>query len=211
MIKFNNAPLILKKLTFLSRYSSIVTVTKTSLTTKNMQIIFPDDYEIILQNSEVNELSIKINDLLYILGKTDECQVTKNHFIITYQVSEINVEKKFKRYEETFILPCSDPKISIKVGKLIVLSEDDILIKCTDQGLFEMSSAMIIETKLVHNNCSVINSKIEEISVKVKSKDLRVLETFQNDKIFCIFDNYILVYILEDKITNVIMLQILQK
>jgi hypothetical protein len=203
MIKFNDSPLVLKKLIFLSRYSSIVTVTKTSLTTKNMQIIFPDEYDIILLNSEVSEFSIKINDLLYILGKTDECLVTKNHFIIKYQVSEINVEKKFKRYGEIFILPCSDPKLSIKVGKLIVLSEDDILIKCTDQGLFKMSSAVIIETRLVH--------KVDEVSVKVKSKDLRVLETFQNDKIFCMFDNYILVYVLEDKITNIIMLQILQK
>ncbi|KAK6090499.1 hypothetical protein P3W45_000596 [Vairimorpha bombi] len=211
MIKFNDSPLVLKKLIFLSRYSSIVTVTKTSLTTKNMQIIFPDEYDIILLNSEVSEFSIKINDLLYILGKTDECLVTKNHFIIKYQVSEINVEKKFKRYGEIFILPCSDPKLSIKVGKLIVLSEDDILIKCTDQGLFKMSSAVIIETRLVHKNCSVINSKVDEVSVKVKSKDLRVLETFQNDKIFCMFDNYILVYVLEDKITNIIMLQILQK
>lgn len=211
MIKFNNQPLIVKKLLFLSRYANTVTVTKNSLTTKNMQVIFPEDYNILLDDSIDKEFSIKISDILYLFSKTDECLINKKYFIIKYQMHDINIEKKFKRYDEIFVLPCSEPNLSIKIGNFVVLSEDDVNIVCNNQGLFEMSSALIIETRLTLKNCTVISSKIENVSIKLKSKDIRILENFQNDKIFCFFDNYVLVYILENKITNVVLLQILQK
>lgn len=159
---------------------------------------------------DIPSLTLKVSDLLQILNKTDECEITKNNLIAKYQLSEIEIERRFKKYDEILQLPCSEPNLSVKVSKIQVLSEDDYSIKSTNTGLFEMTSSHVIETSLKYHNCSVINEKVSEVNIKVKSKELKVLENFNNDKIFCFFDDYILVYILEDQITNIVMIQILQ-
>ncbi|WUR03034.1 mitosis entry checkpoint protein MEC3 (MEC3) [Vairimorpha necatrix] len=208
MISFDNSSIVIKKLELLRKYASMVTVTKNSLTTKKMQIIFPDTQMLI---KEVSTVTLKISDLIQILTKSEQCTKNKNFIISKYKYNDIEIEKKYKKFDEVLVLPCSEPNLSIRINQILILSDSDFIIKCDQTGLFEMSSNSLIETEFKLKNCTIINSKIENVIVKVKSRDLKILENFQNDKIFCFFSDYILVYILEDTITNIVMIPILLK
>lgn len=207
MITFNDSPIIIKKLEFLSKYSSLVTITPNSLTTKKIQIIFSDSISLI---NNVTSLTFKTKDLLQLLTKSKEGNLIDKYFIIKYHTSEIEIEKKIKIFDEIIQIPCSEPDLSIKVKEIKVLCEDDCIVQCSKDGLFKISSNNLIETCTIYNNCTVISHKIDHLSFKIKSKELKILESFKSDKIFCFFRDYILVYILEDRITNIVMVSVLQ-
>ncbi|EEQ82480.1 hypothetical protein NCER_100793 [Vairimorpha ceranae BRL01] len=207
MITFNDSPIIIKKLEFLSKYSSLVTITPNSLTTKKIQIIFSDAISLI---NNVTSLTFKTKDLLQLLTKSKEGNLIDKYFIIKYHTSEIEIEKKIKIFDEIIQIPCSEPDLSIKVKEIKVLCEDDCIVQCSKDGLFKISSNNLIETCTIYNNCTVISHKIDHLSFKIKSKELKILESFKSDKIFCFFRDYILVYILEDRITNIVMVSVLQ-
>ena len=207
MITFNDSPIIIKKLEFLSKYSSLVTITPNSLTTKKIQIIFSDTISLI---NNVTSLTFKTKDLLQLLTKSKEGNLIDKYFIIKYHTSEIEIEKKIKIFDEIIQIPCSEPDLSIKVKEIKVLCEDDCIVQCSKDGLFKISSNNLIETCTIYNNCTVISHKIDHPSFKIKSKELKILESFKSDKIFCFFRDYILVYILEDRITNIVMVSVLQ-
>ncbi|KAF5140604.1 hypothetical protein AAJ76_220007110 [Vairimorpha ceranae] len=207
MITFNDSPIIIKKLEFLSKYSSLVTITPNSLTTKKIQIIFSDTISLI---NNVTSLTFKTKDLLQLLTKSKEGNLIDKYFIIKYHTSEIEIEKKIKIFDEIIQIPCSEPDLSIKVKEIKVLCEDDCIVQCSKDGLFKISSNNLIETCTIYNNCTVISHKIDHLSFKIKSKELKILESFKSDKIFCFFRDYILVYILEDRITNIVMVSVLQ-
>lgn len=207
MITFNDSPIIIKKLEFLSKYSSLVTITPNSFTTKKIQIIFSDTISLI---NNVTSLTFKTKDLLQLLTKSKEGNLIDKYFIIKYHTSEIEIEKKIKIFDEIIQIPCSEPDLSIKVKEIKVLCEDDCIVQCSKDGLFKISSNNLIETCTIYNNCTVISHKIDHLSFKIKSKELKILESFKSDKIFCFFRDYILVYILEDRITNIVMVSVLQ-
>lgn len=207
MITFNDSPIIIKKLEFLSKYSSLVTITPNSLTTKKIQIIFSDTISLI---NNVTSLTFKTKDLLQLLTKSKEGNLIDKYFIIKYHTSEIEIEKKIKIFDEIIQIPCSEPDLSIKVKEIKVLCEDDCIVQCSKDGLFKISSNNLIETCTIYNNCTVISHKIDHLSFKIKSKELKILESFKSDKIFCFFRDYILVYILEDRITNIVLVSVLQ-
>lgn len=207
MITFNDSPIIIKKLEFLSKYSSLVTITPNSFTTKKIQIIFSDAISLI---NNVTSLTFKTKDLLQLLTKSKEGNLIDKYFIIKYHTSEIEIEKKIKIFDEIIQIPCSEPDLSIKVKEIKVLCEDDCIVQCSKDGLFKISSNNLIETCTIYNNCTVISHKIDHLSFKIKSKELKILESFKSDKIFCFFRDYILVYILEDRITNIVLVSVLQ-
>ena len=207
MITFNDSPIIIKKLEFLSKYSSLVTITPNSFTTKKIQIIFSDTISLI---NNVTSLTFKTKDLLQLLTKSKEGNLIDKYFIIKYHTSEIEIEKKIKIFDEIIQIPCSEPDLSIKVKEIKVLCEDDCTVQCSKDGLFKISSNNLIETCTIYNNCTVISHKIDHLSFKIKSKELKILESFKSDKIFCFFRDYILVYILEDRITNIVLVSVLQ-
>ena len=189
MITFNDSPIIIKKLEFLSKYSSLVTITPNSLTTKKIQIIFSDAISLI---NNVTSLTFKTKDLLQLLTKSKEGNLIDKYFIIKYHTSEIEIEKKIKIFDEIIQIPCSEPDLSIKVKEIKVLCEDDCIVQCSKDGLFKISSNNLIETCTIYNNCTVISHKIDHLSFKIKSKELKNIESFKIDKIIFFIIYYII-------------------
>lgn len=206
-VKFNTNENILNKLEFLCKYDKLVTVSQSSLTTKRLKIIFssPIMYS--------DDFTVNIKDLLSILRVTNEFEINNKNITVYYtkflETNNFNVEikKTYRIYDEKYKLSNSNVLMSIKIKNLQILNLSNITIKCNKNGDFSIFSNDIIET-MFKTKVEIIDCNVDEIETRLRGSNLKILDIFDQDKIFYFFNNFILVYILEDLCTIIFMLNI---
>lgn len=207
-VKFLSEDNIICKLEFLNKYSKNVTVSQTSLTTKNLQIIFSSPI------TTSKDFTINIKDLISILKATNEFEIKNKKINLKYtKYVETNdfiveIERSFKISDEDFKLPSSNVLMSVKISKLLILSSSNFTIQCNNDGQFIMTSNDILETKF-ESKVEVLDCNTDKVEICIRGNDLKILELFDQDKIFYFFKNFILVYVLEDLCSTIILLNVL--
>lgn len=196
---------ILQKLKLLEKYSYKVTVTPTSLVTSNIKIILDKFCDC--------EFTVNIREFLMMLDKTGEFKLT-NKLEYSYEIDVgglgILINRKIKLYEDRFDIPYADPRFSIVVPHFPLLSCDDHTILVQKCGTFEISSENIIKTKTEFKNLNVVFNEVDSFKVKVKYKDLQVIEEFKKELVFSFFDDHLLIHILESpNTTNIFLIPVL--
>lgn len=196
---------LLQKLKLLERYSHKVTVTPTSLVTSNMKIILNKFCDC--------EFTVNIKELLLMLDKTGEFTIT-NKIEYSYQISiggvGILINRKIKMYEERFDIPYADPRFSIVVPHFSLLSCDNHLIEVDRNGTFIISSENVIKTRTELKDLNVVFNEVDTYRVRVKYKDIQVIEEFKKELVFSFFDDHLLIHILESpNITNILLIPVL--
>lgn len=160
-----------------------------------------------------DDFTVNIKDLLSILRVTNEFEINNKNITVYYtkflETNNFNVEikKTYRIYDEKYKLSNSNVLMSIKIKNLQILNLSNITIKCNKNGDFSIFSNDIIET-MFKTKVEIIDCNVDEIETRLRGSNLKILDIFDQDKIFYFFNNFILVYILEDLCTIIFMLNI---
>lgn len=199
------SPLLHRALNFIGKFASRLTVSNSSICSEHIQIEVPDFCDC--------GFTIKTRDLVTMLKYTNEFSIKGKELQYSYEVcaggSLINFEKVVNAYEETYKISSGIPLLNIVVNGFRVLSSDDHEIKADKKGNFTIQSFGVIETRTEYTGLRVIENIAESVNVKVRARDLYVLEKLDGDIIFSFLDSHILVYSLADDITIVVQIKIL--
>ncbi|CAD26318.1 hypothetical protein [Encephalitozoon cuniculi GB-M1] len=205
MGKVSLSPLLHDTLVFMKKFASKITVTRTSICSKSILVEMPEFCDCCF--------TVKTRDFAAMLKQTQEFTVEDKALKYRYEVGVggdlIKVEKRMKKHDEVYQIAGGFPLLSIVVNGFKVLSSDDLLIRAGKDGSLTLESFGIVKTKSEYLGLRVPEHTVDLVAVKVKSRDLRILEDLRGDLIFSFLDSHILVYSLGNNSTTVVQIGIL--
>ncbi|ADM11941.1 uncharacterized protein Eint_080040 [Encephalitozoon intestinalis ATCC 50506] len=205
MGKIDLSPLLHNILVFVRKFASKITVTNTSICSRSIFVEMPKFCDC--------SFTVRVKDFIAMLKQTQEFTVEEKELRYSYEASMegslVNVERRIKRYEEEYQIAGGVPLLSIAINGLKVLSSEEIEIKAGKDGNFVMESFGVVRTRSKYSGLRVPESTVDSVTVKVRGRDLRILEELKGDVIFSFLDSHILAYSLGDNFTIVIQISIL--
>lgn len=190
---------------FMRKFSSKITVSKTSICSKSILVEMPEFCDCCF--------TVRIKDFGAMLKQTQEFVLEENALRYGYEagmgVSLVKVEKRIKVYDETYQITGGIPLLSIVTNGFKVLSSDEIEIKAEKNGRLVLESFGVIRTRSEYIGLRVPEHKVDLVVVKVRGKDLKVLEEFKGDIVFSFLDSHILAYSLGDDFTVIVQIGVL--
>ncbi|KAG5860431.1 hypothetical protein KMI_01g00650 [Encephalitozoon hellem] len=199
------SPLLHSTLMFMRKFSSKITVSKTSICSRSILVEMPEFCDCCF--------TVGIKDFVAMLSQTQKFTLEDKTLKYNYEASIggdlIRVEKRVKVYDETYNIAGGVPLLSIVANGFKVLSSDEIEIKAEKTGRLVLESFGVIRTKSEYIGLRVPEHKADLVTVRVRGKDLRVLEEFKGDIVFSFLDSHILAYSLGDDFTVIVQIGIL--
>lgn len=195
-------PLLMKKLAFLCKHGDKIQITPTTLAISNIHIQIPRFCEF--------SIGLYMADFIDMVKNTDSIDILDNTVTYSYSskisFTQVNVEKTAPLLDLNYNVDIPSPSVSIKVGHLPMVTKDDCHV--TFRGDFlTVESYGLIKTKVC-----VPAEKLEggdAFKCRVRSKDLRIIESMDGEHIVNFFDDCIVIYGLESETATAAIVNVL--
>lgn len=197
-----SSPLIMKKLSFLSKYSDRVQITPTTLATPTIHIQVPQFCDF--------SAGLYIADLVAMARNTESVDITEGTISYTYaseiSLTVVDIEKTVPTLSLNYSIDIPSPTTSARIGGLPIITKDECQVTLRDGRL-------IVESRgLVKTRVCVPAERLEgsdAASCRVRSRDLRIVECIEGEHVINFFDDCIVVYGLEDEVATAAIVRVL--
>lgn len=199
------SPLLHKSLMFVGRFATKVTFSHSTICSESIQIELTEFCDCMF--------TAKIRDVLAMLKHTQDFVVEDAGIKYSYETtvgsSLVKVERNFKTYDDVYQITGGVPLLSIVVRGFRLLSKDDHEIVADKSGTLVIQSSGIIETRTEYTGLRVVESAVDSVYVKVRARDLWILEKLDGDIVFSFLDSHILAYLLASDSTTIVQIRTL--
>lgn len=197
------SPLLHKSLVFMGRFSSRITVSKSMVCSECIQIELPELCDC--------EFTVRTKDLVLMLKHTQSFLVENGELKYSYEIpnGRIKVQRSAKAYEELYSVEGGVSLLSIVVRGFKVLSRDDHEIRADKEGGLVIESFGIVETRTEYKRLRVVESMVDSVHVRVRARDLAILERLGGDVAISFLDSHVLAYSLSSESTTIVQIKTL--
>lgn len=172
------------------------------LATANIQIKLPEFCEF--------SVGVSTADFIELIKHAQEIRLEgdKLHYSYASQVSLTNVRttREIPLFSLDYGIDIAGPLLSVRMGDIAVLTEDNIRLSVGD-GWLALESDGHVKTR---SYASVEQLDGEgSYACTVRAKDMRIIEEIEGDRVMCFFESCVIVYGFEDEATTAMLVRVL--
>ena len=188
-----NAPLVLRYLSFISRHSKDVVIGPGGLSTARIHVSLPRVCE--------QAVGFHSKDLLEMLSHTTSGVLGQNRMLYTYSVfnNPLNptVSKCIETHDARYDFSLAAPACSIAVDSLSIVTGEELAVAIQDDLLI-LEGGTRIKSRMVHS----ITHKEGGVAghYRVRGKALRIYNELEGDRRIHFYADCIVLYSMEDQV-----------
>lgn len=206
MGKVDLSPLLHDVLTLFRQFASRITVSKTSICSSSILAEMPEFCDC--------SFTVKTKDFVAMLKQTREFDVNDTELRYRYRIGAgagmVKVERSIRAYDEVYQVAGGIPLLSIAVPSFRVLSQDDCEVRADKDGNLVLESSGVVKTRSEYVGLRVPDHTVDSVAgIRVRGRDLRILEELKGEVVLSFLDSHILGYSLGSNFTVVVQIGIL--
>jgi hypothetical protein len=199
------SPLLHDALAFIGKHAIKVNVSETLLSHPSMQIQLPRFCD--------SSFTVKAADLLTMLRHTQHFDLKEGGIEYEYKKtvagSIMRIRKSIKTYDESYEIRGGDPLLSVRVGRIRLLSPDDCEIVADSTGCLSITTRGIVETSTEYSHLRVLESSVGSVRATARARDLAILEDMEDGLVISFLETHILAYSLLSSTTKIVQVKVL--
>lgn len=205
---FSTSSLLVKKCDFLKKHTRTLSV--------NKSMIYNNKYFLEVPPFTNLSFSINSNTLYHISKHTFEYEINHGKLVSSISLGTMEIKETINVDEaETYNLDVDDPLVSFECPhdllKLILkMDRNDILYISIRDTTVECTVKEAISYKFVFKNVKIQVNSENTVNAKIRTSDILFLnDLLDNSIIFCIFEDFLLLYCYDQEATLAVRIEML--